>query len=75
MDFNQYHNYLCNEWNFVPDNVVSTGYEDVMDQLIACSKAEWLSRDEAGRQQLQQQVFDIYRERDILPIFYYSLQG
>jgi hypothetical protein len=71
----EYHKDICNRWDFSPATDISTGYEDVIDQLVACSKSEWLNRDEVGKQQLQQQVFDIYRSKDILPIFYYSQQG
>jgi len=70
-----YHNYLSNSWNFNSTDASSTGYEDVMDKLISCSKQEWLSRDELGRKQLEQEVFDIYRAKDILPIFYFNEQG
>ncbi len=70
-----YHNHLSNSWNFRSTDASSTGYEDVMDKLVACSKQEWLSRDEQGRKELEQEVFDIYRAKDILPIFYFSEQG
>ncbi len=70
-----YHNHLSNSWNFSSTDASSTGYEDVMDKLVACSKQEWLSRDEQGRKELEQEVFDIYRAKDILPIFYFSEQG
>jgi SAM-dependent methyltransferase len=70
-----YHNHLSNSWNFRSTDASSTGYEDVMDKLVACSKQEWLSRDEQARKELEQEVFDIYRAKDILPIFYFSEQG
>ncbi len=70
-----YYNHLSNSWNFRSTDASSTGYEDVMDKLVACSKQEWLSRDEQGRKELEQEVFDIYRAKDILPIFYFSEQG
>jgi hypothetical protein len=70
-----YYKHLCTSWNFNPTGDVCTGYEDVMDKLIGCSKQEWLSRDDTGRKQLEQEVFDIYRSKDILPIFYFSEQG
>ncbi len=70
-----YHQQLSNSWRFDSTESSSTGYEDVMDRLVSCSKQEWLSRDDAGRKQLEQEVFDIYRSKDILPIFYFNEQG
>ena len=75
MDFNSYYNHLCKEWNYTPTELVSTGYEDVTQDLMACSKQAWNAADDAGKQSIEQQVFDIYRSKDILPIFYYSLEG
>jgi hypothetical protein len=70
-----YYNHLCKEWNFTPNEPVSTGYESVTKDLMACSKQAWDSADDAGRASIEQTVFDIYRSKNILPINYYSLDG
>lgn len=70
-----YHNYLCQQWNYTPTELMSTGYEDVMQDLTACSKEAWNAADEQGKKDIEQRVFDIYRSKDILPILYYSLDG
>jgi hypothetical protein len=44
-------------------------------QLRALSKERWLSADNTGRELIQQQVFDIYRSINIVPVTYFSLDG
>lgn len=70
-----YYNHLCKEWNFIPTDLVSTGYESVTRDLMNCSKQAWDSADSAGKLSIEQTVFDIYRSKNILPINYYSLDG
>ena len=70
-----YYKHLCSEWNFTPTAPVSTGYESVEPQLKSLSKQRWESENEAGKQAIEQEVFDIYREVDVLPITYYTLDG
>lgn len=74
-DFELYYELLCKEWNYTPTELVSTGYEDVMMDLMSCSKQAWNSTDDEGKLQIEQRVFDIYRSKDVLPILYYSLDG
>lgn len=70
-----YYNRICSEWNFTPTDSVCTGYEDVMPDLMACSKEAWNAADDAGKLVIEQRVFDIYRTKNLLPILYYSLEG
>lgn len=70
-----YHNYLCQQWGYTPTDKMSTGYESVMPRLRELSKETWEAADEAGRQAIEDEVFDIYRSTNILPIHYYSLEG
>jgi hypothetical protein len=72
---NQYYNQLCQEWGYTPTDLVCTGYETVVPQLRALSKERWSKENEAGQEAIQQEVFDIYRSINIVPINYYSLDG
>lgn len=70
-----YYNYICKEWNYAPTDLVSTGYEDVQQDLLSLSKQRWEKENDAGRASIEQSVFDIYRSKNILPINYYSIEG
>jgi len=72
---NQYYQQLCNEWGYTPTADVCTGYESVMPKLRALGKDAWNRADDAGKQAIQDEVFDIYRSINIVPITYYSLDG
>lgn len=71
----QYYQQLCQEWGYTPTLDVCTGYESVEPQLRALSKQRWTAADEAGKQAIQQEVFDIYRSINIVPITYFNLDG
>lgn len=70
-----YYNSICNSWNFTPTEHSCTGYEDVLSSLEALSKERWLKENDEGKLAMEQEVFDIYRSKNILPIIYYSLDG
>ncbi len=72
---NQYYQQLCNEWGYTPTADVCTGYESVLPQLRALGKDAWTKANDAGKQAIQDKVFDIYRSINIVPIVYYSLDG
>jgi len=71
----KYYQQLCLEWAYTPTQDTATGYESVVPQLRKLSKQAWTAADEAGRQAIQDEVFDIYRSINIVPITYYSLDG
>ena len=71
----RYYQQLCQEWGYTPTLDVCTGYEAVLPQLRALSKERWLAADDAGREAIQQEVFDIYRSINIVPITYFNLDG
>ena len=71
----QYYQQLCNEWGYTPTADVCTGYESVLPQLRALGKDAWTKADDVGKQSIQDEVFDIYRTINIVPITYYSLDG
>jgi hypothetical protein len=71
----QYYNSLCSSWNYTPTELISSGYEADMPRLMQLTKDMWTSADDAGKLAIEDEVFNIYRSRDILPINYYSLEG
>jgi hypothetical protein len=71
----QYYNGLCSSWNYTSTELMSTGYESDMPRLMQLTKDLWTSADDAGKLSIEDEVFNIYRSRDILPINYYSLEG
>jgi hypothetical protein len=71
----QYYQQLCQEWGYTPTADVCTGYETVMHRLRALGKDVWNQADDAGKQAIQDEVFDIYRSVGVVPITYYSLDG
>ena len=71
----QYYNQLCQEWGYTPTADVCTGYESVMPRLRVLGKDPWTRADDAGKQAIQDEVFNIYRSVGIVPITYYSLDG
>ena len=65
---------LHKTWNILPQHITSdefTGYESVYDQLDAFDKAQY----DADPQGTIDQVFEIYRSIDLVPIVYYTHKG
>ena len=72
---NQYYTHICNEWNVTPTSEKYTGYEHVEDTLKTYTKDRWESTDEAGKDIIVDEVFDIYRSVNVIPITYFTLEG
>jgi len=72
---NNYYNDLCTQWGYTSPNLESTGYESVYPDLMKLTKDRWSKESDAGKLQIEQQVFNIYRSIDVLPITYYNLDG
>ena len=70
-----YYNNLCNQWGYTSTKLEATGYEQAYPDLMKLTKEKWSKENDAGKLAIEQQVFDIYRAIDILPITYYSLDG
>jgi hypothetical protein len=70
-----YYNDICSRWNYVPSERMSTGYEAFMPRLRQLSKEVWSAADDAGKQQIEDEVFNIYRSTGIIPVHYYNLDG
>ena len=69
-----YHAKICEEWGYQPCSKVSSGYETVETELQRFESSMW-SEDEVVQEKLIQDVFDIYRSVNLVPITYYDLEG
>jgi hypothetical protein len=72
---NNYYNELCTQWGYTSPNLETTGYESVYPDLMKLTKERWSKENDTGKLQIEQEVFDIYRAIDVLPITYYSIDG
>lgn len=63
------------KWNYVSKAVSSTGYEDVLDKLKEYTQERYLDASPQEQERMVQEVYDIYRGKNIFPIVYYSPQG
>jgi len=70
-----YYNHICQEWGVTPTSDTYTGYEGVEQQLKAYSKERWENADDAGKDKIVEDVFNIYRRVNIIPITYFTLEG
>jgi hypothetical protein len=70
-----YYDQLCSEWGYTPTADVCTGYESVEPQLRALGKERWAKENDSGKEAIQQEVFDIYRSINRVPITYFNLDG
>ena len=70
-----YYNHICKEWGVTPTSEKYTGYEHVEDKLKTYTKEHWESADEAGKESIVDEVFDIYRSVNVIPITYFTLEG
>lgn len=75
MSLEHYYQQLCQEWGYTPTDTVCTGYETVLPRLRELGKEPWTKADDAGREAIQQEVFDIYRSVGVVPITYFDLDG
>lgn len=70
-----YYNYICKEWGVTPTSDTYTGYETVEKQLKSYSKEVWDQANDADKDKIVDDVFDIYRSVNIIPITYFTLDG
>ena len=67
---------LLNVWeNYESKTKSSTGYEDVMDKLKSYNKEMYVNADEKGKEELVNEVFNIYRSKNIFPVTYFNEEG
>lgn len=71
----KYYEKIINEWGVTPTSNEFSGYEHVLPELNKFTKEMYNIADENGKEQLIEDVFAIYRNINIIPITYYSLEG
>jgi len=62
-------------WTYKSKSLRSSGYEDLLPLLKTFTKAKFDDADELTQEKMIDDVFKIYRERNIYPITYYTTQG
>ena len=63
------------KWNYEPLYKIDSGYEDLWDDLEKYTKQRYDLLDEKGKEALIEEVFSIYRSRNVFPTFYYNKEG
>ena len=63
------------KWNYEPLYKIDSGYEDLWDDLEKYTKQRYDLLDEKGKEALIEEVFSIYRSRNVFPTFYYNKKG
>lgn len=62
-------------WNYQSTNNKSSGYEDVLIDLKKYTKTRYDDANQLEKDKLIDEVFNIYRSKNIFPITYYSKEG
>ncbi len=63
------------QWNYVSPTKKSTGYEDVMDKLAQYTQERYLKTTPEEQERMVDEVFQIYRSKNIFPIWYFNEEG
>jgi hypothetical protein len=63
------------EWNYTSEAESSTGYEDVLDKLKTYTGAMYVSATDEEKERIVNEVFKIYRGKNIYPIIYFNEDG
>lgn len=62
-------------WNYQSSNEKSSGYEDEILNLKKYTKSRYDCADQSGKDAMVDEVFNIYRNKNIFPITYYNPEG
>jgi hypothetical protein len=62
-------------WNYTSVGKKSSGYEDVLEFFKTYNKKIYVSLNDEQRKDIQEDVLEIYRSKNIYPITYYNDQG
>lgn len=63
------------EWNYSSDTKKSSGYEDILDELKSYTKEAYINLNNSEKEVMIEEIFDIYRSKNIFPITYYNEEG
>jgi hypothetical protein len=64
-----------NGWSYVSKMEKSSGYEDVLNEIKQYTHEEYVEASRNRRNQMVEEIFNIYRSKNIFPIWYYNKQG
>jgi hypothetical protein len=62
-------------WNYKSIEEKSNGYEDVIHELKKYNRDKYIGESEEDKKRIIEEVFKIYRDKNILPIQYYNRPG
>lgn len=62
-------------WDYESKEPVSLGYEDVKPYIYSFTPKMFAEADEAGKAEIVEKLFQVYRTRNIYPIYYYNDEG
>lgn len=63
------------QWDYVSPVNVSLGYEDVKPYIYSFTPKMYADADEKGKNEIVEKLFQVYRSRNIYPIYYYNDEG
>lgn len=63
------------KWNYTSTTKSSNGYEDVMDKLKSYKSFKCTNLSKEEQERIIEEVFNIYRTKNIFPITYYNEEG
>lgn len=71
----EYYNHMCKAWGYTSDSASASGYESVIDRLKILCPDSWAIANDLDKTHIENEIFEIYRAINIIPITYYSMQG
>lgn len=63
------------QWSFRTSKLQDMGYDDVDAKLRTYKGKDYAKLDDVGKAQMIQEVYDIYKAKNIFPIMYYNHEG
>lgn len=63
------------KWNYESPTQSSNGYEDVLGELKTYTKEKYINASDEEKEKMIDDVFKIYRSKNIFPIIYYNENG
>jgi hypothetical protein len=62
-------------WNYISNKNKSNGYEDIFNELLTYTSDKFNNTDTDNQDKMINDVFKIYRNKNIFPIIYYNQDG
>lgn len=74
-DMSSYFQHICAEWGHVSSTNISSGYEGVSDKLKNISTEQWKLSNDIDKLAIEHEIFNIYRDVNLIPITYFNMDG